>query len=78
MRHEDQPVSLEGPTDSPAKRKAAFEEIQGVLTDGPHAELVELGRPFRRSVEERYRRARDNVPFRSQTAGGVSVLPVES
>ena len=53
VRHDDQPVALERPTDSAAKREAALEEIESVLHDRPDAELMILIKVFRFSIEDR-------------------------
>jgi hypothetical protein len=52
MRHDDQAVTLERPTDPSAKREAALEEIERVLNRGPDAELVILEERDRLSIED--------------------------
>ena len=79
MRHHDQPVALERPADAAAEPEAALEEVERVLQRRPDAQLMKLESFDRVAVERRaVRRADSNSSLRSQTAGGVSVLLVES
>src|SRR5215475_7959884 len=43
MGNYDQSIAFECPTDPAAEPKAAFEEIERILNNRPHAELMELG-----------------------------------
>ena len=42
VRHDDQPVALERPTDPAAEPEAALEEVERVLNDRPDAQLMIL------------------------------------